>query len=141
MPTVWSPLNVLAFLPALIVSGFVGEAALVAPIILFVALFVLWCPNVWGGQAVVPRRSIVLTGIAVLLSAANIVLAREYGIAYQGIAYVRFVSAISVIWWALLLGVAILALRTPSIRRNLWFHIALFSWLGWYALPYMGELP
>jgi hypothetical protein len=141
IPTVWSPLNVLGLVPALLVSDILGAAALALPVIIFGGAFAWWCPSVWRGQARVPRRSLVLAVIALLMSGANILFGREYGLEYQGASYVRWVTVISVACW-LLLGVLVAAaVRTPSVRRNLWFHVALFSWLGWYAVPYMGELP
>ena len=33
-----------------------------------------------------------------------------------------------------------MAFGTP-LRLNLLFPMALFSWLAWYAFPYLGELP
>lgn len=75
------------------------------------------------------------------VSAVLLAVGQEYGERYQGVQYVRAVTAMSVAWWSGLIVLAALALRQPSVGRNLWFHVALFSWLAWYAAPYMGELP
>jgi hypothetical protein len=31
--------------------------------------------------------------------------------------------------------------RQPSFKGNLFSHWLLFSWLAYYAFPYLGELP
>jgi hypothetical protein len=41
----------------------------------------------------------------------------------------------------ILWSVFIWAKRQPSFGRNLLAHWLLFVWLGWYAFPYLGELP
>jgi hypothetical protein len=140
-PTVWSPLNVLGFIPAIWASFLFDDAAILAPVPVFAAGFACWCPRVWTGQTEVPRRSQVAAGLAIILSVANVVLSRSYGLEYQGVAYVNAVTVVSLLCCAAVGFFVVLASKQPSAHRNLWFHVALFSWLAWYALPYMGELP
>jgi hypothetical protein len=84
-------------------------------------------------------RSIVLT---VLLFAGTIAFVRQgwsYGVRYQGQVHAATVVAYQ--------GAAMGALgllfafnrRAPSVRSNLRFHVALFSWLAFCAFPWMGE--
>lgn len=141
VPTVWSPLNVIGFIPAIWLSLLFGSAAVIAPVPVFAGAFAWWCPPVWGGQSAVPLRSRIATGVALVLSVTSVAAGREYGLKYQGAHYVQVVTAVSILWWLVVAGFAALASLRPSAARNLWFHVTLFSWLAWYAVPYMGELP
>jgi len=141
IPTVWSPLNLLGLIPALFVSGVLGGAAIAVPALCFAAAFAWWCQPLWRGQAVVPTRSFVLAGAAVVLSAANLVFGWNYGLEYQGARYVRGVTAVSVVCWIVVTIAAVLAVRRPSVKSSAGFHVLLFCWLAWYAIPYLGELP
>jgi hypothetical protein len=141
IPTVWSPLNLLGVIPALMLSGLLGGAAIAVPAVCFAAAFAWWCRPLWRDEAVVPTRSFVLAGAAVVLSAANIFFGWNYGLKYQGAGYVRGVTTVSVVSWTVVTAAAVLAARRPSVKGNLGFHLLLFGWLGWYAIPYMGELP
>ena len=66
----------------------------------------------------------------------------NYGLHYQGPTYTRFICALNFVW---IVGLgALLFLRrksNPSFTFNLVFHLLLFTWLGWCAFPYLGELP
>jgi hypothetical protein len=141
VPTVWSPLNVLGFIPAIWASVLFDGAAIFAPVPVFAAAFACWCPRVWTGQAAIPRRSQVAAGLAIILSLTNVVLGRSYGLRYQGSSYVNTVTVVRVLCCAAIGLFVVLASKQPSVHRNLWFHVIFFSWLAWYAIPYMGELP
>lgn len=141
VPTVWSPLNVIGFIPAIWASLLFSGAAVLARVPLFAVAFAWWCPRVWAGEAVVPKRSQIAVPVAVALSAAAVVFGRDYGLRYQGADYVNTVTVISILWWVSIAGIGLAALVRPSVQRNLWLHVILFAWLAWYAVPYMGELP
>ena len=96
VPTVWSPLNVLGFIPAIWASVLFDGAGILAPVP-FAAAFACWCPRVWTGQAAIPRRSQVAAGLAIILSLTNVVLGRSYGLRYQGNSYVNTVTVVSVL--------------------------------------------
>jgi len=96
---------------------------------------------VWNGQARVPKRSLWFAGASIALSIANLFVGWDYGLRYQSSSYVHAVAALSVILWLLLIVLSTWAVRKPTTGRNLLFHVVLFSWLGWYAFPYLGELP
>ncbi len=133
-PTLWSPIPTLSF--AAYMLGF-GPVAALIPAIAFLA----WTPQLRRAEGRVPRRSLVLLAIAVALSAWYLVGSWHYGLKYQGRAYTVAVSVLTAAWFVVLTGLAVLAWRRPSYRRSLGFHLALFAWLAWYALPYLGELP
>lgn len=141
VPTVWSPLNLVGLVPALLASAILSGAAIAVPPILLGGVFAWWCPNVWAGQTRVSPWSLALAVCVGLLNLASVTLGRHYGLEYQGVAYVNAVTFISVALWVTVCAGLLWAARGPSPARSLWAHLGLFVWLGWYAIPYMGELP
>ncbi|MBI2927243.1 MAG: hypothetical protein HYY24_16235 [Verrucomicrobia bacterium] len=139
VPKVYAPLNLLVVAPAWLTSSSVG-ATLVA-LLLFPALFCLWCWPVLRGSAKLPTRSIALLICAVALSAGRLVLGYRYGVEHEGTGYVAGVAIINLLCWAVLGVLGVLARRRPSFGCNFAFHVALFGWLAWGAFPYLGELP
>lgn len=136
VPTYLSPLPALTVLPEV----FLGSRALgaVAP-----TLFLLmWNPRLFRGAAKIPDRSVALLIASGLLSIAWFALGWKYGAQYEGSQYVYFVCAANVAW-IVLLGFAFnrYMRREPSFMVNLLVHLLLFTWLAWYAFPYLGELP
>ena len=93
------------------------------------------------GSPTVPARSHVLFAIVALLSMLDFAGGTRFAIGYHGFRYVLGTGIISALWWVSLGTLAYLAERQPSYSRNLGFHLGLFAWLAWYALPYLGELP
>ena len=83
-----------------------------------------------------------MLGVATALSTYWFVVGWQYGLKYQGARYTYVVCAINIVWVAALWAMFIRKLwSVPSFRTNLLLHWALFAWLGWYALPWLGELP
>jgi hypothetical protein len=140
-PTWWSPLNVLGMIPAFLATNVIGVAAIAVPPVIFSLAFAAWCPNVWNGVAKIPIRSTALMVVALFLSMLDMTGGREDGLQYRGEAYVQAVTGVSIVWWVVVVWLFLSARRRPSPHRNLWFHLLLFVWLAWYAIPYMGELP
>ncbi len=64
-----------------------------------------------------------------------------FGRRFQGDAYVVGAVALNVAWCAAIVGAYVWNRRRPGPARNLWCHAVAFAWLGFAALPYMGELP
>jgi hypothetical protein len=138
---VQQPMNVVVLLPVFRGVAVLGRLGLVT--LLFVpALFLAWC---WAmlrdGTATVPLRSFVLLTLAIAISVWSVVAGAPYALEYQGEDYLKGVRLISVLWWFGLSALAFLAKCRPNALLNHMFHFALFAWLAWYALPYMGELP
>jgi hypothetical protein len=134
-PTLGSPYNLPVVLVALI-SGSVLLASLLIPIV-----FLAWCWPVLRGASVVPLRSIVLLVLSIELSTAWHFVGFDYGIQYQGQDYVTGVVIVNILFAVLLVTLAALGRRHPQYWRNLAFHLAFFTWFGYYAFPYLGELP
>jgi hypothetical protein len=123
------------FIPALF--G-LRQAAVAVPMV----LFFVWNPELFQGDAAVPRRSYVLLIAATLLSALWFVVGWKDGLAMQGPKYNYSVCAVNVVWIASLWLLFARSRRaTPSFKMNLLFHWMLFAWFAWYAFPFFGEMP
>jgi hypothetical protein len=136
------PLNLCVVIPALLGYELLGRGCLILGVLTVPTVFLAWCWTVLtDGSAQVPRRSLALFAAFALLSFCDLVCGSQYGMQYQGHDYVRAVWLISLAWWAALIALASVARAWPKVWLNLSFHLALFAWLAWYALPYLGELP
>jgi len=60
---------------------------------------------------------------------------------YQGKRFTYGICALNAGWLVLLWTVFMWRGNKPSFMNNLILHWLLFTWLGWYAFPYLGELP
>jgi hypothetical protein len=136
VPTVLTPFPTLTILPAFLLGRSYGLAVLV-PALLFFA----WNPGLFRGQAIFPKRSIALLGILTALSGLYFTDSWKYGLQYQGARFTYAVCLLNVVWLVVLWSVVIATLRKSSFATNLLLNWVLFAWLGWYAFPYLGELP
>jgi hypothetical protein len=138
-PTLLCPLPFLTVVPAFLLStGHSQVAAVVVPTILFFA----WNPGLFRGSSTMPKRTYTLFVIASVLSVIWFIRGWKYGLQYEGPTFTHFICAVNIVW-VVGLGV-LLFLRqkvNPSFISNLAFHLLFFAWLGWYAFPYLGELP
>lgn len=141
VPTLLCPLPTLTVLPAFMLSN-VFRNGFWAAIGLPTLLFFGWHPGLFRGEAKVPKRSYVLFLIATVLSVVYFIASWKWGVQYQGVRYTQAVCALNAAWISLL-GVAFARARkgTRSFEFSLFLHWMLFAWLGWYAFPYLGELP
>lgn len=142
-PTVVCPLPALTVIPAIYLStylhsGLVFRLAVVFP----AALFFAWNPGLLRGKGEVPRRSFLLFAGIVVLSVIWFLGSWGYGLQYQGHRYTYAISVVNALW-ASALSIMFLAAwrRKSSYWISLAAHWMLFAWLGWYAFPYLGELP
>lgn len=142
-PTLISPLPVLTIVPAFLLAGLFGGAAVFKIVtVLPTMLFLAWNPSLLRGEAKIPKRSYVLLSTAIVLNVVYFIGSWKWGIQYQGIHYVHTICAVNVVWTAFVGGVFAMSLkRSSSFGLNLFVHWVLFAWLAWYAFPYLGELP
>ncbi len=140
-PQIYAPLNVLVMIPAFLFAPVMSGAHYTAATAVMPIVFCLWSWRVLRGSATVPRRSLTLLVATVALSAAWLSFGRTYGVQYRGAGYVTTVTVVNALCWVALGVLAFRAKRTPGYPRNLAFHAALFTWLAWYAFPWLGEVP
>jgi hypothetical protein len=83
----------------------------------------------------------VLLVCSVAFSVIWAMTAWEYGIRSQGASYTRLVLALNALWATLLTALGVWGRVLPQFWKSYLFHWLLFAWLGWYAFPFLGELP
>jgi hypothetical protein len=124
----------------LLVPALLGVPRILLALV-YAGCFALWSKQLLRGRADIPRRSLVLLLISLLVSSYLFITNWKDGITYQGTHYVRATFSLNLV--VLLLLVILLGWnrRTPNLFRSALFHFALFGWLCTYAMPYMGEAP
>lgn len=138
-PTVVCPFPALTIIPAFfLASQMLFKIVIILPTVLFFA----WNPGLFRGNTKVPLRSYLLFAGVAALSVVWFLGSWSYGLHYQGPRYTYLICAVNVLW-ATVLGFMFLRLwkKESSYGANLAAHWMLFVWLGWYAFPYLGELP
>ena len=102
--------------------------------------FLVWCKPLFEEGPVVPKRSqFALLGLS-FLSVRYFVSNWDYGLMYQGQAYVETIAWVNAGIVATLLVISLLTRRLGSLTLNMAFHLILFSWIGFCFLPYFGEM-
>lgn len=139
VPTLYCPMPTMTLVPALALSSLkLQTAAVLIPMI----FFFLWNPGlIIREQSNMPKRTVGLVGLLSMLTTVDFVLEWKYGLQYRGTEHTIVVYSLNVLWLAVLWWTVIRAWRRPSFWANLLSHWVLFAWLGWYAFPYLGELP
>ena len=139
VPTHYCPLPLLTIVPAFLLSSVhLQSLAAFTPTVFFFA----WSAFLFCGRDMVPRRSYVLLIVLTILSTVDFAGGWHYGLKYQGANYTFWVCAANTAW-LLVLGFLFARSwrRPPSFMNNVVVHWLLFAWLGWYAFPWLGELP
>jgi hypothetical protein len=152
VPTLYCPMPTMTVVPAFLLadrletSGLapleLQTAVVLIPILIPTILFFLWNPGLtFRQQSKIPKRTVGLAGLLSILTILDFVLEWKYGLQYQGTHYTIAVDTTNLLWLAVLWCLVIVAWRRQSFWANLLCHWVLFAWLGWYAFPYLGELP
>lgn len=138
-PTLYSPFPTLTILPALLLSKWHLEyMACLTP----TTFFFLWNPGlVFKSTPKLPRRTIALLAVLSALGVIDCLFEWNYGIQYHGRRHTLIIYAVEAFWLASLWWIVVWFRRKPSFAGNLIAHWLVFAWLGWYAFPYLGELP
>jgi hypothetical protein len=138
VPTLRCPFPTLTVIPALFLStGRLTWLAVLVP----AGLFFLWTPGLFHGKADIPRRSWILLSVLTVLTVVYFAGSWGYGLEYQGKRFTYGICALNAGWLVLLWTIFMWRGNKKSFTNNLILHWLLFAWLGWYAFPYLGELP
>jgi hypothetical protein len=106
-----------------------------------VIMFFLWNPGLLRQQSNMPKRTFAAAVVLSALTAVWFAMSWQYGVEFQGARFTVIMLIINLVWLALLWSLIVRCWRQPSFTTNLLLHWVLFAWLGWYAFPYLGELP
>lgn len=134
-PSIWSPAPFLLVVPA-----FMGVPALLV-LFVFVAIFYFWSPALFHGEPSTPRRTIVLFVVFGILSAASFVVGWHAGIKYEGLTYTATCAVLSAACFSMCSLFLWRSYASPTFLRSLIAQVALFTWIGSYAVVYLGETP
>jgi hypothetical protein len=118
-----------------------GDLSRVASALIIPLLFVPWSLPLFRGEAVIPSRSRWAALIVAVLSCAYLGWAAQYGVRFQGSVHTFGVIGMNALIGAVLLVLYALNRRRATFTTNLLFQAVLFSWLGTYAFPFLGEGP
>jgi hypothetical protein len=124
----------------LVIPAFLGVPSAILGMAFGLA-FAAWSHQLVRHEEHIPRRSVGLFAVTVILSALGFIVGWRYGIRYQGRTYVFACVALSVAMAVLLTAVLLRNSDSPSVRSSAAFHFVLFAWLATYAMPYLGEGP
>jgi lysylphosphatidylglycerol synthetase-like protein (DUF2156 family) len=104
-------------------------------------LFFAWNPQLFLGEAAVPKRSYLLLIVLSMLCVAYLASGWKWGLECQGLRYTAIVSATNVFWIILLMLGFWRSWKSKelSFGASLLLQWLMFAWLAWYAFPYMGE--
>ncbi|SRR5579884_386103 len=137
-PTVISPFPLLTSLPVLAWPN--GRSAYLV-VLCPAVLFLLWNPRLASGPAEIPRRSSAALAVLSFLTVFWFAFGWGDGLLYQGATFTRRICVVNALWLVLLWLLLVRGWRTPRFSYNMLLHWLLFMWLGWFAFPYLGELP
>ena len=138
IPMLLRPFPALTLIPA-----FPLAAQRLEPLVLLIPsmLFFASNPQLFRGEMTIPRRSLVFLALLTALSTLYFAWSWQYGLQYQGTVFTYGTAIANAGWLLLLWAVFVTGRARPSFTTSLLAHFLLFAWLGWYAFPYLGELP
>ncbi|WP_444919621.1 hypothetical protein ACJJID_11540 [Microbulbifer sp. CnH-101-G] len=141
-PKIYSPYSFTVVIPTLFASSLeLPKAAIyIIGILPLLALYLVWSLIFIKPPFSVPKPTIFLAGLFIILSIAFNVSSYTYGIQYQGQTHTFLMYAYNIIYIGLLALVLKLNKTDASFNNSLGFNLVLFSWLGWVAFPWLGEL-
>jgi hypothetical protein len=127
--------------PFLVIVPVMISESMVIGIVVVPLMFACWSLPALGRSAVVPRRSIGLLALLIILSAVWLASGWDVGLEYHSPGYTAGVAVLNLLLAAASVLLAVLAHRRVSWVWSFSFHWALFAWLAWCAFPWLGELP
>ena len=144
----WSPHPLALLLPAVLMGWMprrvsapsVGDLArsLVASVPITVAYYVWSVGPV--RTSTIPLRSLILLAVVAVLTAVLFVAEWKDGLRYQGLSQTVALAVINLVLVVALSLILILHSRSHSYALSLGFHVVLFLWLSWCAMPCLGLL-
>lgn len=136
-PTLYCPFPTLTVIPAFLLPPGAQWAAVLAPTLLFFG----WNRRLFDGQTDLPKRTVAVVAFLSAVTPLDFLLEWRHGLNYRGAHHTVALLIINLLWLGLLWWSTMRASQQQSFIRNLATHWILFAWLGWYAFPYLGELP
>ncbi len=148
MPSIFSPYSAIVLWPMwslpymlnIPMSEIPKDLGLVFGILPLTILYYIWTFAFIKRPYVICKPTKYLALILVALSVVFLIANYEEGVIFRGPLYPLVICCLS----AILVGCMVILFnhnkRKPSLNTSLGFNVLLFSWLGWIAFPWIGEL-
>ncbi len=142
-PRWYAPFSLPVVIPAMLLDVNVNLSnsilVLVAPIPI-VTLYLAWS-FLLGRSRTIGKASRWLAVFFLALSFVWYCLGILQGIDYQGSIHTLLMIGFSLVFLGVLSLIFMVNRQNPSRLSAQFFHIVLFTWLGWVSFPWLGELP
>ena len=141
-PKLYSPYSFVVVIPAFMVYAL----DIPKPFLYFLAalpnaaFFLIWSIYNVKEKFLINKATLVLSCIFVTLSLLLCTISYSYGVKYQGLSHTLLMYAYNLFFIGSLYKVYLINRISPTINNCLLFNLLLFSWLGWSAFPWLGEL-
>ena len=155
-PRIYSPYSFSVVMPAIIFAtdgmgvaiAYLLSSAPVLILYLIFSIFISRNKNVFSKTTyaerkpsyIVSKRTRIFAILLVLLSVCFNAIGFSTGLKYQGLLHTISMYAFNLLFISALVVAYIFNRNSPTPTNCLGFNILLFSWLGWVAFPWLGEL-
>lgn len=141
-PILSSPYSLIVTIPLLLASFLQldKESAYLLSLIPLVSLYLFWSLIFIKPPYTIPKPTLWLVVFFIILSTVFNVYSFQYGVKYQGLTHTLVMYAYNVIFMTSMFITYQRNVSNPNIINCLGFNIIFFSWLGWSAFPWLGEL-
>ena len=141
-PKIYSPYSFSVVIPALFISelGLSRVPMYILAAIPTVTLYLIWSFFFINKSLKISKPTIAISLILIILSLVFNVHGYEYGIKYQGLLHTFVMYSYNISFLVALMLIFKSNKTNPTLNNCLGFNVILFSWLGWSAFPWLGEL-
>ena len=147
VPTIYSPFSLTVVLPTFyiydlgkILPSFLSFLPVILARCIVPLFFIAWSHKLYSNTCKIPRRSIILFSMMIILSFISLFGSWNYGIEYQGKFHTIAMYGLNLIFWVVMIFLYLLNRKKPSFKISFIFHWISFAWLAWVAFPWLGEL-
>jgi len=141
-PKLYSPYSFTVVLPAFFIYSLDLPAWLfpVASVVPIILLYLVWVLVLVRPPYRIAKIAKGLAVLLVLLSITFNLVAFKNGVKYQGELHTYVMYAYNIMFILMLAIVTWLNSSKSTLINSTCFAVILFSWLGWVAFPWLGEL-
>jgi hypothetical protein len=147
VPAVWSPFPLLVVIPSFLIGATPIRLLAALPFGDFILSILAAIPITaayfaWSIGPVatsrIPLRSVVLLVVVAAITLVVFIVGWKDGVRYQGLSHTVALALINFVLFVAIFIILILHRTAPSNVLSQTFHGALFLWLSWFALPWLG---
>lgn len=141
-PKIYSPYSLIVVIPTMLagaieLSRFIAYFLGIFPLAI---LYLIWSFSFIREPYSIPKPTVILAAICIVLSGVFNITSYKYGIQYQGQLHTLLMYLFNLILIIFMIMLFKFNKSNPCKYSGLGFNILLFSWIGWVAFPWLGEL-